>query len=162
MCWYVCVLSPLQQLVPPFKPQVTSETDTRYFDEEFTAQTITITPPGQGSTKGDTLTWPFFLHDIENKLKTITLHGNTVFHCYVCECDSVRLMSTVDCEDELPSHPPLQNLFKMKIIFSLRSRWVQGSLTYQPTEKWSIYPVSLLFKNPRLLSHLFPFTSVFI
>lgn len=39
-----------QQLVPPFKPQVTSETDTRYFDEEFTAQTITITPPGQGST----------------------------------------------------------------------------------------------------------------
>lgn len=35
----------LAQLVPPFKPQVTSETDTRYFDEEFTAQTITITPP---------------------------------------------------------------------------------------------------------------------
>uniref|UniRef100_A0A7N6AZY0 non-specific serine/threonine protein kinase n=1 Tax=Anabas testudineus TaxID=64144 RepID=A0A7N6AZY0_ANATE len=32
-------------LIPPFKPQVTSETDTRYFDEEFTAQTITITPP---------------------------------------------------------------------------------------------------------------------
>lgn len=40
----------LSQLVPPFKPQVTSETDTRYFDEEFTAQTITITPPGQGTT----------------------------------------------------------------------------------------------------------------
>ena len=33
------------QLQPPFKPHVTSETDTRYFDEEFTAQTITITPP---------------------------------------------------------------------------------------------------------------------
>ncbi|XP_058511497.1 RAC-alpha serine/threonine-protein kinase isoform X2 [Ochotona princeps] len=29
------------------KPQVTSETDTRYFDEEFTAQMITITPPDQ-------------------------------------------------------------------------------------------------------------------
>ncbi|KAL2098661.1 hypothetical protein ACEWY4_005141 [Coilia grayii] len=36
-----------KKLVPTFKPQVTSETDTRYFDEEFTAQTITITPPGQ-------------------------------------------------------------------------------------------------------------------
>jgi len=36
-------LSP--QLIPPFKPQVTSETDTRYFDDEFTAQTITVTPP---------------------------------------------------------------------------------------------------------------------
>uniref|UniRef100_A0A8C2ZPX8 non-specific serine/threonine protein kinase n=1 Tax=Cyclopterus lumpus TaxID=8103 RepID=A0A8C2ZPX8_CYCLU len=33
------------KLIPPFKPQVTSETDTRYFDDEFTAQTITITPP---------------------------------------------------------------------------------------------------------------------
>ncbi len=33
------------QLVPPFMPQVSSETDTRYFDEEFTAQSITITPP---------------------------------------------------------------------------------------------------------------------
>lgn len=35
----------LVQLVPPFMPQVSSETDTRYFDEEFTAQSITITPP---------------------------------------------------------------------------------------------------------------------
>lgn len=43
----VLCLSP--QLVPPFKPQVTSETDTRYFDVEFTGQTITITPPGQGA-----------------------------------------------------------------------------------------------------------------
>ncbi|XP_023818143.1 RAC-beta serine/threonine-protein kinase isoform X2 [Oryzias latipes] len=34
-----------KKLTPPFKPQVTSETDTRYFDEEFTAQTITVTPP---------------------------------------------------------------------------------------------------------------------
>ncbi|XP_070333816.1 RAC-alpha serine/threonine-protein kinase isoform X2 [Odocoileus virginianus] len=36
-----------KKLNPPFKPQVTSETDTRYFDEEFTAQMITITPPDQ-------------------------------------------------------------------------------------------------------------------
>uniref|UniRef100_A0A7N8X8J1 non-specific serine/threonine protein kinase n=1 Tax=Mastacembelus armatus TaxID=205130 RepID=A0A7N8X8J1_9TELE len=34
-----------KRLIPPFKPQVTSETDTRYFDDEFTAQSITITPP---------------------------------------------------------------------------------------------------------------------
>lgn len=38
---------PVHQLIPPFKPQVTSETDTRYFDDEFTAQTITVTPPDQ-------------------------------------------------------------------------------------------------------------------
>lgn len=35
----------LRQLTPLFRPQVTSETDTRYFDDEFTAQTITLTPP---------------------------------------------------------------------------------------------------------------------
>ncbi|XP_056322577.1 v-akt murine thymoma viral oncogene homolog 2, like isoform X2 [Danio aesculapii] len=34
-----------KKLLPPFKPQVTSETDTRYFDDEFTAQSITVTPP---------------------------------------------------------------------------------------------------------------------
>ncbi|NWR40536.1 AKT2 kinase, partial [Tachuris rubrigastra] len=34
-----------RKLVPPFRPQVTSEVDTRYFDDEFTAQSITVTPP---------------------------------------------------------------------------------------------------------------------
>lgn len=34
-----------RKLVPPFKPQVTSEVDTRYFEDEFTAQAITVTPP---------------------------------------------------------------------------------------------------------------------
>ncbi|KAK5888304.1 hypothetical protein CesoFtcFv8_016815 [Champsocephalus esox] len=34
-----------KKLTPLFRPQVTSETDTRYFDDEFTAQTITLTPP---------------------------------------------------------------------------------------------------------------------
>lgn len=39
-----------KKLSPPFKPQVTSETDTRYFDEEFTAQMITTTPPDQDNS----------------------------------------------------------------------------------------------------------------
>lgn len=33
------------QLTPPFKPQVTSETDTRYFDREFTGESVQLTPP---------------------------------------------------------------------------------------------------------------------
>ncbi|XP_014816895.1 PREDICTED: RAC-beta serine/threonine-protein kinase-like, partial [Calidris pugnax] len=41
-----------KKLVPPFKPQVTSEIDTRYFDDEFTAQSITITPPDRYDTLG--------------------------------------------------------------------------------------------------------------
>ena len=36
----------LQRKIPvPFKPQVTSDTDTRYFDSEFTGETVELTPP---------------------------------------------------------------------------------------------------------------------
>ncbi|XP_006871484.1 PREDICTED: RAC-beta serine/threonine-protein kinase isoform X3 [Chrysochloris asiatica] len=41
-----------KKLLPPFKPQVTSEIDTRYFDDEFTAQSITITPPDRYDSLG--------------------------------------------------------------------------------------------------------------
>jgi len=34
-----------KRIVPPFKPQVTSATDTRYFDSEFTGQSVALTPP---------------------------------------------------------------------------------------------------------------------
>lgn len=34
-----------RRLTPPFKPQVTSETDTRYFDSEFTGESVELTPP---------------------------------------------------------------------------------------------------------------------
>ena len=33
--------------MPPFKPQVTSQTDTRYFDQEFTGESVQLTPPDQ-------------------------------------------------------------------------------------------------------------------
>ncbi|MPC54763.1 RAC serine/threonine-protein kinase [Portunus trituberculatus] len=33
------------KITPPFKPQVTSETDTRYFDQEFTGESVQLTPP---------------------------------------------------------------------------------------------------------------------
>ncbi|XP_023581397.1 RAC-beta serine/threonine-protein kinase isoform X2 [Trichechus manatus latirostris] len=41
-----------KKLLPPFKPQVTSEIDTRYFDDEFTAQSITVTPPDRYDSLG--------------------------------------------------------------------------------------------------------------
>ncbi|CAH7376767.1 Akt2 [Phodopus roborovskii] len=41
-----------RKLLPPFKPQVTSEVDTRYFDDEFTAQSITVTPPDRYDSLG--------------------------------------------------------------------------------------------------------------
>ena len=33
------------QITPPFKPQVLNETDTSYFDFEFTGQSVELTPP---------------------------------------------------------------------------------------------------------------------
>lgn len=36
----------VQKKIPPlFKPQVTSDTDTRYFDSEFTGESVELTPP---------------------------------------------------------------------------------------------------------------------
>jgi RAC serine/threonine-protein kinase len=35
----------LRKIVPPFKPQVTSDIDTRYFDTEFTGESVELTPP---------------------------------------------------------------------------------------------------------------------
>uniref|UniRef100_A0AAR2JQ34 non-specific serine/threonine protein kinase n=1 Tax=Pygocentrus nattereri TaxID=42514 RepID=A0AAR2JQ34_PYGNA len=55
-----------KKLIPPFKPQVTSETDTRYFDEEFTAQTITITPPGEGTIHINNMTYIAYLPTFSN------------------------------------------------------------------------------------------------
>lgn len=34
-----------RQLEPPFKPQISSDMDTRYFCDEFTAQSVQLTPP---------------------------------------------------------------------------------------------------------------------
>ncbi|XP_041352875.1 RAC-gamma serine/threonine-protein kinase-like isoform X2 [Gigantopelta aegis] len=34
-----------KKIQPPFKPQVTSETDTRYFDDTFTVEPVELTPP---------------------------------------------------------------------------------------------------------------------
>jgi len=38
-------LSSHSKVQPPFKPQVTSDTDTRYFDQEFTGESVELTPP---------------------------------------------------------------------------------------------------------------------
>ncbi|XP_063229979.1 RAC serine/threonine-protein kinase [Bacillus rossius redtenbacheri] len=35
----------LKKIPPPFKPQVTSDTDTRYFESEFTGESVELTPP---------------------------------------------------------------------------------------------------------------------
>lgn len=34
-----------RKIEPPFKPQVLSDTDTRYFDSEFTGESVELTPP---------------------------------------------------------------------------------------------------------------------
>ena len=38
-----------RQMEPPFKPLVSSETDTRYFDKEFTGENVQLTPPSTKS-----------------------------------------------------------------------------------------------------------------
>jgi len=38
-----------RRITPPFKPQVVSDTDTRYFDSEFTGESVELTPPDQAA-----------------------------------------------------------------------------------------------------------------
>ena len=44
------------QIAPPFKPQVMSETDTRYFDIEFTDASVELTPPDDADAPSEA--WP--------------------------------------------------------------------------------------------------------
>jgi len=39
-----------KKIPPPFKPEVSSETDTRYFDQEFTGDNVELTPPDSDET----------------------------------------------------------------------------------------------------------------
>lgn len=57
LLWDLRLDSSSPQLLPPFKPQVTSEVDTRYFDDEFTAQSITVTPPDRCECLRPPLPW---------------------------------------------------------------------------------------------------------
>ena len=46
--------------MPPFKPQVTSDTDTRYFDSEFTGESVELTPPDNSGPLGAIQEEPYF------------------------------------------------------------------------------------------------------
>lgn len=49
-----------KKISPPFKPQVTSETDTRYFDSEFTGESVELTPPDTTGPLGAIQEEPYF------------------------------------------------------------------------------------------------------
>lgn len=53
--YHICL-----QITPPFKPQVTSDTDTRYFDEEFTGESVELTPPDPTGPLGSIAEEPLF------------------------------------------------------------------------------------------------------
>lgn len=50
----------LKKITPPFKPQVTSDTDTRYFDSEFTGESVELTPPDSTGPLGAIQEEPHF------------------------------------------------------------------------------------------------------
>ncbi|KAF5294018.1 hypothetical protein FQA39_LY13572 [Lamprigera yunnana] len=49
-----------KKIPPPFKPQVTSDIDTRYFDSEFTGESVELTPPEQSGPLGAIQEEPYF------------------------------------------------------------------------------------------------------
>ncbi|XP_050085878.1 RAC-gamma serine/threonine-protein kinase isoform X1 [Anopheles aquasalis] len=49
-----------KRITPPFKPQVTSDTDTRYFDKEFTGESVELTPSDNNGPLGAIQEEPHF------------------------------------------------------------------------------------------------------
>ncbi|XP_053671840.1 RAC serine/threonine-protein kinase [Anopheles nili] len=49
-----------KRITPPFKPQVTSDTDTRYFDREFTGESVELTPSDSNGVLGAIQEEPHF------------------------------------------------------------------------------------------------------
>ncbi|XP_076359655.1 RAC serine/threonine-protein kinase-like isoform X1 [Tachypleus tridentatus] len=60
-----------KKVIPPFKPQVTSDTDTQYFDQEFTGETVELTPPYQAplNSISEEMEQPYF--------QQFSFHGNS-------------------------------------------------------------------------------------
>ncbi|XP_030375760.1 RAC serine/threonine-protein kinase [Scaptodrosophila lebanonensis] len=49
-----------KKITPPFKPSVESDTDTRYFDKEFTGESVELTPPDSTGPLGSIAEEPLF------------------------------------------------------------------------------------------------------
>ncbi|KAH1026767.1 RAC serine/threonine-protein kinase [Dendroctonus ponderosae] len=67
----------LKKIPPPFKPHVTSDTDTRYFDQEFTGESVELTPPDNtgplGSIQEEPQYFPqFTFQDLSSTLGSST------------------------------------------------------------------------------------------
>lgn len=61
-----------KRITPPFKPQVTSDTDTRYFDTVFTGLDVQLTPPGGGPEDlADAVT-----ADVQAQFEEFSFHGS--------------------------------------------------------------------------------------
>lgn len=70
-----------KKIPPPFKPQVTSDTDTRYFDSEFTGESVELTPPEHGplnSITEELEQQPYFPQFSFQDLSSSTLGSSTI------------------------------------------------------------------------------------
>lgn len=69
-----------KRIPPPFKPLVTSDTDTRYFDSEFTGESVELTPPDNNGPLGAIQEEPHFsqfsYQDMASTLNTPSFMNN--------------------------------------------------------------------------------------
>merc|ERR1719436_137082 len=63
-----------KRIIPPFKPELTDELDTRYVDPEFEQEDISLTPPscGRSLRPQDTLCFSEFSYRNSNSIKSAT------------------------------------------------------------------------------------------
>lgn len=71
-----------KKIPPPFIPQVVNDTDTRYFDTEFTGESVELTPPEEKGPLGAIQEEPYFpqfsFQDLASTLGSSAAIGNSV------------------------------------------------------------------------------------
>ena len=96
LAWGVheCVL--FFQIPPPFKPQVTTDTDTRYFDSQFTGESVELTPPENSlsSIAEERERFPAFSYQDLSSIASCHLSG--MLHSW--PCGGVENFKSLPCE----------------------------------------------------------------
>jgi len=72
-----------RRVTPPWKPQVTSDTDTRYFDSEFTGESVELTPPDHEPGLISRI-------DEEDEFNEFSYHGQSVMNNSLLSGHSLR------------------------------------------------------------------------
>ena len=98
-----------KRITPPFKPQVTSDTDTRYFDREFTGESVELTPSDSNGPLGAIQEEPHF-SEVSGGEGMVCMGESSLLICTVSFAIAVQLPGYGFHHEHAQLHEPLAQL----------------------------------------------------